>query len=113
MKATKLNIRSIVSAIKKLDINISDYDTITEIERQINVNKFDLMLEISIFPDKTIDTSNLDYLHGTGNSCDVVESGYAEITNIDAYFDDEPFTLSKSDLDNIYKEFKKYFGNES
>jgi protein associated with RNAse G/E len=113
MKATILNIRSVISAIKKLDINISDYDTPTEIERQINVNKFDLLLEIRVFPDKTIDTSDFDYFDGTGNSCDIIESGYAEIKNIDAYFNDEQIGLSKSNLDSIYKEFNKCYGNES
>jgi hypothetical protein len=112
MKAIQINIRSAISKIKKLDISISDYDTPTEIEREINVDKITLLFRINVFPDKIIDTSDFDYFDGTGNSCDVIESGYAEIINIDAYFNDELFILIESNLHSIYKEFNKYFGDE-
>ncbi len=72
----------LLQKIKDFTINISDYDTITKIEREIVEKDVYIVLELTITPDELRDTSELDYFNGTGYSTEIIKNGHIIIDSI-------------------------------
>jgi hypothetical protein len=72
----------LLQKIKDFTINVSDYDTITKIEREIEDGDAYIVLELTIIPDELRDTSELDYFNGTGYSTEIIKNGHIIIDSI-------------------------------
>jgi len=104
-----IELSEIVSAIRNFNLDIDKYCKNKVIKEMIDTDTdVALFLTIEVYPSIYKDTSNLDYINGTGYSCELIEEGYFELKKVQPYyeyygdcqFDELSMKVINSELDN-------------